>query len=146
MALIVTIANAEYLSDVGFGDFCIEPLKLELNRKQKDTAGEFYFDLFDETIFRVIKIENNEKIPQYVFTIEGRKIEEFNEMCNYHQTSNKSHFTQQKAISLPTETGRITMTKNKLTLTENSVSKTILINNENEFQKHLLRHFNIRSI
>jgi len=146
MALIVTIENSEYLTDVGFGDFSLEPLKLQLNLRQIDNAGEFYFDVFDDNIFRVNKIENGEHIPQYIFTKESRKIEEFMDMCLYHQTSAESHFTKQKMITLPTKNGRITLNGNKIKISENGLSKTTLINNESEFQEHLLRYFNIKCI
>ena len=42
-------------------------------------------------------------------------------MCNYHQTSTKSHFTQKKLISRPTEKGRITISGNTLKITESEV-------------------------
>ena len=146
MALIVTIVNVEYLSDVGFGDFCFEPLKLELNLKQVDEVGEFYIDLFDKNKFRVIKIENGELIPQYIFTKVSRQIEDFNEMCIYHQTSEESHFTKQKVITIPTETGRVTLNGDKIKITENGLSETFLINSEIEFHRYLLRYFKIEGL
>jgi N-hydroxyarylamine O-acetyltransferase len=51
--------------------------------------------------------------PEYLFQDQPRRIDDFADMCHYHQTSPESSFTQQKIISMPTEDGRITISGSK---------------------------------
>jgi N-hydroxyarylamine O-acetyltransferase len=48
MALIVNIENAPYLVDVGFGEFSLCPIKIELNKELNDQRGIFRIETFDE--------------------------------------------------------------------------------------------------
>lgn len=143
MALIVNIKNVEYLSDVGFGDFSFQPLKIELNLKQEDKAGIFFFDKYDNNYFRVNKLENKKVTPQYIFTTRARKLNDFDQMCNYHQTSPKSHFTANKLVTLPSKNGRITLNDYKLKKTKNKLIEEIMIKDEKDFQKYLKYYFSI---
>lgn len=140
MALIVTIENREYLVDVGFGDFCYEPIKLELNRLHKDQAGKFYFDMYKEKKYRISKVQDGEMVPQYIFNLTNRTLEEFREMCEYHQSNPESHFTHQKIITLAKQNGRATLSESKLKITKNNISKETPIK-KNEFSKYLSKYF-----
>lgn len=75
--------NQNFLVDVGFGKFSLEPLKLELNRKIIDSYGEFQFDKYSGDYYRINEIKNNEVIPQYTFQNEGRELYEFQERCDF---------------------------------------------------------------
>ncbi|MGO2357158.1 MAG: arylamine N-acetyltransferase family protein [Mesonia sp.] len=143
LAIIVSINNTEYLSDVGFGDFTFEPLRLEMNKLQKDEREEYVIDKWDDMYFRVNKIKNAQPQPVYIFSLIGREFREFKEMCVYHQTSPESHFTSKRLISLPTENGRITITGNQLKITELEFTTETEIKSELEFDTYLLNSFNI---
>lgn len=144
LALLVKIETREYLSDVGFGEFIVEPLAFEMETKQKDKNGIFYFDKYDYEYYRVNKVENKENIPLYIFKDVKRDLKEFSGMCNFHQSSNESHFTQKKVITLPTKNGRITLNNDKLKITENGIQEEINIRNEIEFDKKLWDYFKIK--
>jgi N-hydroxyarylamine O-acetyltransferase len=47
LAIIVNMENKEFLVDVGFGKFSLEPLKLEMNQSLSDSFGKFQFDKYD---------------------------------------------------------------------------------------------------
>ena len=68
MALIVTINNDEYLTDVGFGAFAMYPLKIELNEEINDPAGIFKFETLNKED-KVVKKKNADGmfIPEYKF-------------------------------------------------------------------------------
>ena len=145
LVIIVTIEEREYLTDVGFGEFAFGPLRLEMNKIQHDERGDFVFDQYDEEYIRVSKIENGERVPQYIFRNIEREYSEYEGMCNYHQTSPDSHFTRKKLISLPTENGRITLTSHKLRIKEGDHMKDKLIRNDEQFEDELWRHFKIKT-
>lgn len=142
-AIIVKIDGEEYLSDVGFGDFTFEPLKIDIGKIQNDECGTYLIDKYDEKYFRVNKVENGKITPEYIFQKEKKDFNDYQEMCKYHQTSPDSHFTQKRLISLPTTNGRITITGNKLKITESGSTTESEIKNEIEFRQHLRNLFNI---
>lgn len=143
MAIVSKINNEEYLLDVGFGEFAFGPLKISLNHYQHDKRGIFLFDIYDDDYIRVSKIENEIPTPQYIFKNTPRKFADFHKMCIYHQTSSKSHFTQNKVVTLPTKNGRITLNSDKLKITANGKFSETYIADNQEFKKCLKDKFNI---
>lgn len=81
---------------------------------------------------------------EYLFTLVPRTIEEFQEMCRYHQTSPASPFTRNKICSLATLTGRITLTGTELKVTENGKQEIVPVKSEEEWSRMLAKHFGIR--
>ena len=138
LAIIVKIENSEYLVDVGFGDFILEPLKLELDTIQNDPSGKYVIDNYDSAYYRVNKVIDNQMLPEYIFTNVERDLFEFSEMCKYHQTNPKSHFMQKRLISIPTENGRVTISGSTLKVKENNSVKEKELRNEIEFETELL--------
>jgi N-hydroxyarylamine O-acetyltransferase len=137
LAIIVTINNTDYLSDVGFGEFAFGPLELQLEIIQNDERGNYLIDKFKNDYLRVNKIENGKQIPEYIFKTIARELAEYKEMCIYHQTSPDSHFTSKRLISLPTENGRITITRNSLKIKEFEFITETEIQSEKEYNTYL---------
>jgi len=145
MAIVASIKNDNYLVDVGFGEFAFSPIKIELNKDTIDSRGIFRIDIFDENYMTVKKKNAEGKfIPEYIFSVKERQLEEFYARCYYHQTSSESHFTQNRICSLPTKDGRITLTGNTLKITENGKVNERHLNNEEEVQQELRNYFGIK--
>ena len=145
MTLIVTLKDDKYLVDVGFGEFTSYPVKIELNKEIMDPAGIFRVESYNGD-HKVIKKKNadGEFIPEYMFSEKERQTEEFYERCNFHQTSNESHFMQKRISSLLTKTGRITLAGDKMKITENGEVQERQLNNEQEIQQALWNYFGIK--
>ena len=145
MAIVASIENDNYLVDAGFGEFAFSPIKIELNKDTIDPRGIFRIEIFDEN-YKTVKKKNAEEnfIPEYIFSEKERQLEEFYARCYYHQTSNESHFTQNRICSLPTKDGRITLTGNTLKITENEMVKERHLNYEQEIQQELWNYFGIK--
>ena len=141
-AIICVIDDDEYLCDVGFGEFTFEPLKLEIGVPQNDARGDFLIDKYDENYLRVNKIINGTTIPEYIFQKEKRELKDYQKMCLYHQSNPDSHFTKNRLISIPTETGRITITGNILKIKDSDLMTETEIKDEKEFQQVLRNLFN----
>jgi len=144
MAIIANINGTEYLTDVGFGEFCFSPLKLETGIIQNDKRGDYIIQEFSESYFIVNKSEDGKLIPQYIFTSVARELDEFYQMCHYHQTSPKSHFTQNTMITKPTPVGRISLSPSKLKITKPDSTTESQIANEEIFRKLLWKYFSIK--
>ena len=143
-AIVVEIEDSEFLVDVGFGDFIIEPLKLELDVIQKDTTGDYFFDKYNEKYFRVNKVVNGQIEPEYIFQKTKRKLFDFKERSLYHQTNPNSHFKKKRLISIPTKKGRITISGKTLKIKENDLIKEITLKDEADFCDHLSNLFNVK--
>jgi N-hydroxyarylamine O-acetyltransferase len=144
LALIVSIGTTEYLADVGFGEFSFLPLKMALNEIQHDQRAAFKIERYDDRYLKVSKQAGENWLPEYIFSSIPRTFNEFQEMCNYHQTSPHSHFTQNKLCSIATENGRITLTGDKLKVTDGSTAYEQRLLNDEEFTSNLAKYFNIK--
>lgn len=143
LAILVIIGELEFLADVGFGDFTAAPLRLVADLEQPDETGAFVIKRFDDGYLEVAKKDGEIWRSEYIFKPLGRDLSEFAEMCNFHQTSPESHFTQGKVCSLMLENGRKTLTDKKFIETKNGQKTETEIHSEDEFNDHLAREFHI---
>ena len=143
LAIVVTIDGKEYLTDIGFGEFAFAPLLLNSKEIQHDARGDFRLDLFSGLTYRVLKLDNEVWKAVYVFENRHRAFEEFEKMCHYHQTDSRSHFTQNRLITRPTEEGRITLTNDVLKISRNGITKERSLSGKEEFGRLLSEYFNI---
>lgn len=139
MALVSTIGEREFLVDVGFGAFTTEPLRMVLDVEQEDPSGRYVIREHEDGYLIVLK----ENVPEYIFKPVGRELAEFAGMCDFHQTSAESHFTQRKVCSLLTEAGRKTLTDNRFIVTTGGEKKESEVGSEEEFGEILEREFGI---
>ena len=146
LAVITEIGKSQYLTDVGFGAFTAEPLRLVCDLEQQDAAGVFVIKRFDEEYLEVVKKDGEGWRSEYIFKPFGRDLSEFTEKCHFHQTSPESHFTRGKVCSLMTENGRKTLTDKKFIETQNGQRIEMDVNSEEEFNQVLMREFSIERI
>ena len=107
MTLMVQL-DQRWLVDVGFGDSFLEPLLLD-EKNEQTRLEDVYRIANDGGFFILLRREMNEWKPQYRFTLQAHVYDDYAQMCHYHQTSAQSHFTQKRICSLPTDSGRITI-------------------------------------
>ncbi|TVR83909.1 MAG: acetyltransferase [Chitinophagaceae bacterium] len=143
LAIIVRIDEVEYLVDVGFGEFSLIPLKIELNTIQNDSRANYIIEAYKNDYLLISKLNGSGKKPIYIFTKTARKLSEFAEMCIYHQNNPNSHFTQKKIISKPTKNGRISIAGNVIKITENGKIVKETEFEEDTFEKYLKKWFNV---
>ncbi|MFN6962207.1 MAG: arylamine N-acetyltransferase family protein [Pyrinomonadaceae bacterium] len=143
LAILVMIGEMQYLADVGFGAFTVEPLQVAADVEQTDEAGTFVIRRFDEGYFEVAKMESGEWKSEYIFRPIGHDLAEFAARCDWHQTSPESHFMQRKVCSLLTPGGRKTLTDLKYIVTTGDAKVETPVASEAEFDEILLREFGI---
>lgn len=141
LAILTKIGNQEFLVDVGFGDFIVEPLKFVLDVEQKDENGTFLIRKQTDEYFEVVKKDGEIWQSEYIFKDLARDLTEFTEMCNFHQTSPESHFSHGKLCSLMLENGRKTLTDKKFIETNNGKKVETEITSDEEFYEILEREF-----
>ncbi|PWK79416.1 N-hydroxyarylamine O-acetyltransferase [Lentzea atacamensis] len=110
LALLVDDA---WLVDVGFGAFTLHPLSWASREDQKDPFG----------VFRLVDVGDDVEVrrdgePCYRLERRPRQLAEFVPTCWWQQTAPESHFRRGPMASLALPDGRITVTGDKLVVTE----------------------------
>ena len=134
------------LSDVGFGDCFLEPLRLRTGIEQPQNRRIYRLTSRLTPIDGVFDLEvmaEGRWKKEYAFTLQPRELSDFAEMCRYHQTSSESHFTRQRICSLPTPEGRITLSDEKLIETSEGSRQERLLSGEREWRATLFDLFGI---
>lgn len=133
-----------WLADVGFGDSFLEPRPLKPGMEQIDPAGKFRL-VGSADRLRMEKAEpDGTWKPQYSFSLQPRRLEEFAGMCDYHQTSPESSFTRQRICSLATPEGRITLSDMKFIVTTHNQRRERNLDSNEEWIGTLQQEFGIR--
>ncbi len=141
MVIITELDGGQYISDVGFGEFAFNPLKIELNTIQEDPRGEFKIEKYDHGHLLVSFNEDGNWIPKYIFSQQPRYLSEYSGMCRFHQTSPESHFTGRRLCSIATENGRITITGNELKIKNGAGTEEYQITDDADFREKLKEYF-----
>jgi N-hydroxyarylamine O-acetyltransferase len=133
-----------WLADVGFGESFVEPLRMNLRDEQIDPAGKFRLLAHGDRL-QLEKLEaDGQWKRQYSFSQRAHRLDDFAEMCRYHQTSPKSSFTQNQICSRAAAEGRITLSGRKLIVTRNGNREEKMLATEAEREQVLREHFGIR--
>jgi N-hydroxyarylamine O-acetyltransferase len=142
LTLRVDLENP-WLADVGFGESFLEPLRLEAGRDQLDPTGTYRLRAQDERLRMEKFAPDGSWKPQYSFSLQPRRLEEFAGMCRYHQTSPESSFTQKRICSRATADGRITLSEMKLITTSKGEREERILASEEEWILTLSEQFGI---
>lgn len=116
LALRVEVGEP-FLVDVGFGDAFLDPLRLQPGRVQSEGEKAFRLDQEGEAWTLWERRGQEPWAVQYRFTLTPRALADFTSMCEYHQTSPDSHFTQAPLVTLLTPAGRVTLRGDRLYVT-----------------------------
>ena len=144
LATIVEIEQEKYLSDVGFGEFAMQPLKLKLKETQVDQRGQFIITKYNADYHCVSKFTKEKGIPQYIFETKSYDFSAFEEMCDFQQTSPISHFTQKRLISMVTETGRITISNQTVKIRNGEQVNEYELKDEADFNQKIWSYFKVK--
>ena len=145
MLIMVTVDGERWIVDVGFGDFALHPLRFVLNQPIPDDRGRFVIERYDDEYFRISRYlpEEDRFAPDYLFSLRERALPDFSDMCQYHQTSPDSHFTRQRICSRATASGRVTLTDQRLIVTEGGTRREVTLRDPSDFAETLAAHFSI---
>lgn len=146
LTLLVRIPNegTKWLADVGFGDSFFEPLSLDYSGEQAQGSRAYRLETVDDGIDLLRHDHDGGWNRQYFFDLQARSYPaDYEDSCQYHQTSSKSSFTHERVISLAMPDGRISLDSNNLTITTNGKRVKHQLNGDAEFKELLLRYFGI---
>ena len=136
LALVVSLAEGEYLVDVGYGDSNRTPLRLPEDRSH-DISGEYRLTTAREGFL----VLSSQVQPLYEMTVTEQPLSAFAPMCRYHQTSSESIFSKGLICTRATDSGRVTLSKNRLIIVD-AGQRTESI--ESNIAGALTEHFGIK--
>lgn len=113
LALVVSLPEGDYLVDVGYGDSNRAPLRLPEDHAC-DISGEYRLAPAREGFWRL----SSQAKPLYEMSLSEQPLSAFAPMCRYHQTSPESIFSQGLICTRATATGRITLSKSRLSIVD----------------------------
>lgn len=109
--------DERWLADVGFGDSFIEPLRLDDPAPQSQAAGLYQITHTADLWWLSEQNPQGHMTASYQFTLQPRALIDFADTCRYQQTP-PAHFTQKTVCSRATPTGRVTLSGERLILTD----------------------------
>lgn len=142
LTLLVQLEE-RWLADVGFGDSFREPLRLEESKEQIQRGVAYRLNKSDERWTLLRRLPGQDWEPQYRFTLQPYQLTDFAGMCQYHQTSPASHFTQKRICSRATPEGRVTLSGMRLIITASGQRQEKVLKDEEEYRHALQEHLGI---
>ena len=144
VALLVNL-DRPWLADVGNGQSIHVPMPIPGDTVTVAEQIEYQVGKFnDEEYALYYRKPGLDWLPRFVFSTTPRRLEEFSEMCRYHQTSPESIFMKQRLCTLPTHNGRITLTGNVLSILENGQETSRTFDSTQDIDDCLLQYFGFR--
>ena len=116
MLLLVDVGE-ELIADVGFGDSFREPLRVS---PDVQTQAGVSYRLREQSTQWTLQQRKTELdwSDQYLFSRRPHELEDFVPMCHFQQTSADSIFTQKTVCSMASRDGRVTISNDRLIVSE----------------------------
>jgi N-hydroxyarylamine O-acetyltransferase len=130
-----------WLADVGFGELFLEPLPLRHGEQEHE--GKWWRIDEEGERWLLRRHDGEQWRAEYSLSMRPREIDEFAEMCRYHQTSPDSHFTQNHICSIATPEGRVSLTGDRLIMTRHGEREEQPISGDDAWRRALRETFGI---
>lgn len=146
MGISVTMEDGPYLFDVGLGSSFYEPLIIQTDKELIDRGGnvfQFVHPINEPEVYELHKKNDQKWNPLIRFTLIPRSRDQFQGMCHYHQTDQRSIFPRSKIISRLTEDGKVTLLEKELRVTVKEELTKQMISTPNEWREALEKWFGI---
>lgn len=144
MALLVHLED-DYLVDAGNGQSCLQPMKIGSDDIVTFENIDYRLGEFEDRLALYFKSEaESEWKPRFSFTTIARQLNEYARVCHIIQTSEESHFTQKRVITIARPDGRITLAGRDLEITDNGKTSLRQVQSTDEYGDALVRYFGIR--
>jgi N-hydroxyarylamine O-acetyltransferase len=143
MLLKVSLEDEHWIADVGFGDSSLDPVRMRPEDAQMKDAPQFAVLAADRAWDLGRRQSDGSYVPDYRFTETPRQLGDFEGMCEFHQTSPESHFTQKRVCTKALPNGRITVACMRLIETRDGVRRESALNAKEELRNCLSSQFGI---
>lgn len=142
MALLVTLEQA-YLVDAGNGQSVRDPMPVPGDLITVAEGIQYHVGPCENEHALYYRIPGNAWAPRYIFATTPRNLEDFREMCHYHQSSPESIFTKQRICTMPTPDGRVTLTGTTFSVRYAGSEDKFVAGSAAELEQMLQKYFKI---
>src|SRR5271165_5587736 len=125
-----------WLVDVGFGDSFVDPIAFHAGGADQ-VNGHRYVVLPMDGEWQLGREDGKGQVPLYAFRDVPHELDEYREMCAFHQSSPESHFTRSWICSRATPYGRITIANMCLIVTRGNAREERQLSSEAELRRCL---------
>ena len=132
-----------YLADVGFGEAFQRPIPLQDGFEGEQDGVRYRLLTVGDRWLAHRQNGGGEWNELYDFSLQPRALEDFAEMCEYHQTSPDSSFTKRRICTIATAEGRVTLADLRLIITRNGERLEKNLADEEEWRRCLKLYFAI---
>lgn len=148
LLLLVRCSNSEQamLADIAGGRRSLAtplPVQLGVESHQPEAFATFCLRQEGEWLQLWLREDGEAWDGSYRFTLQPRRMEEFEASCLHHQTSPESHFTQGRICTRLTPAGRVTLSNLRFISTVFGVRSEEELTSEDAFSRILDLHFGI---
>jgi N-hydroxyarylamine O-acetyltransferase len=130
-----------WLADVGFGRFAAQPLRLSFRGDQRDPGGTFRVAASPSGHGDLDIFHDGE--PAYRVDPRPYALRDFTPTCWWQQTSPGSHFASSMTCSISTSSGRVTLSGDRLIVTEDGHRRERTLTSDAEILAAYRRYFGI---
>ena len=133
----------DWLADVGFGDCFIEPLRFVPDVEQTVPNSTYRLIADGANWMLQEKQDDGAWTPEYLFSTTPYKLKDFEAMCVWQQSSPDSYFTKRRICSRATDQGRVTLSEQKVIITNADQRQEIPLSDEAAVTAALKEHFGV---
>jgi N-hydroxyarylamine O-acetyltransferase len=142
MVLLVRL-DAAYLVDVGNGQSCREPLRIDGSDQSSAESITYRVGPHDSGLALWLREEGEEWMPRFLFEVQPRGRSAFADMCRFHQTSPDSLFTRGRLVTRAQVDGRLTLVGMRLITAEAGATRERELGSDEEYRACLRERFGI---
>jgi N-hydroxyarylamine O-acetyltransferase len=142
MVLFVQLEE-RWLADVGYGALFFEPLRMD-DRNDQIQRNVIYRIEQNSDIWKLkVQYPGDSWKDFYQFTLIPRQLQDYAEMCRWHQVSPQSWHTQNRICTIPTPDGRITLNGMNLVIRKGKDRTERELKTKKEYVRALKSYFGI---
>lgn len=131
-----------WLVDVGFGDSFVDPIVFRYGGADQ-VDGHRYVVLPVADEWELLREDDKGQVPLYRFRDVRHELEDYRQMCVFHQTSPESHFTKSWICSRATPEGRMTIANMRLIVTDGNKRDEMQLSGEDDLRRCLRELFGV---
>jgi len=132
-----------WLVDVGFGESFLHPIPFHAGGSDTVDGHRYVVaPIGDE--WQLLREDDKGQVSLYRFSDVPRQLDDYIDMCNYHQMSPESHFTHNWICSKATPEGRVTIANMHLIITRRGSREESDLSTQAEVCRCLYDQFGIK--
>lgn len=143
MVLEVSLDD-DYLVDVGNGQSCLQPMRFGDDEVVSWENVDYRLGEYKDGYALYFRAMGEDWLPRFSFTRRARQLQEYADVCHMLQTSQESHFTHKRVVTIARADGRIILSDRELEIRQTGGVEVRSLQSNREYKEALQTYFNIQ--